>query len=59
VGAWLQNELERYQVPGSDREAKLVRRAHPESLYPVFRDEEEMRAGVELGELIAEELRAQ
>lgn len=54
---WLHNELERYQVPHD----LLGRRnsfgeSIPENLYPIFRDEEEMRAGVDLGELIADGL---
>jgi MTH538 TIR-like domain (DUF1863) len=54
---WLQNELERYQVPPD-----LIGRPNssgepvPENLYPIFRDEEEMRAGLDLNELIADGL---
>jgi WD40 repeat protein len=54
---WLHNELESYQVPRD-----LIGRRNsfgesvPENLYPIFRDEEEMRAGVDLGELIADGL---
>ena len=54
---WLQNELERYQVPRD-----LIGRRNsfgepvPENLYPIFRDEEEMRAGLDLDELIADGL---
>src|SRR5215831_13850168 len=54
---WLHDELERYQVPRD-----LMGRCNsfgepvPENLYPIFRDEEEMRAGVDLTELIADGL---
>src|SRR5215472_17418699 len=54
---WLHDELERYQVPRD-----LMGRCNsfgepvPENLYPIFRDEEEMSAGVDLTELIADGL---
>jgi WD40 repeat protein len=55
---WLHNELEAYQVP---RDLIGKRNSFgepvPENLYPIFRDEEEMRAGVDLSELIADGLK--
>jgi len=51
--SWLHNVLERYQVPHDLMERRnSFGEPVPESLYPIFRDEEEMRAGVDLTELI-------
>ena len=57
-GTWLHRTLEHYEVPTdlvdrpNEREAPI-----PKSLYPIFRDEEELAAGTELPERIKEALR--
>lgn len=56
-GEWLHASLESYRIPASLRR-KLNRSggAIPDSLYPIFRDEEEMGSGAPLGALVEEGL---
>lgn len=55
--AWLHEQIEAYRVPRDLIEKEKKRgRDLPRLLYPVFRDEWEMRAGGNLGELIEDGL---
>ena len=54
---WLHDALESYQVPRDLVRARQKRDpAFPEHLYPIFRDEKELRPGGDLRALIADAL---
>ena len=57
--SWLHTELEAYEIPAEFIGTRNARGAIvPKSLYPIFRDEEELRSGEELEKAIEDALKS-